>query len=259
MIMSMSQHERLGYLISYMQKEKNMTEAVPENFDEAFEVFRGLANERPAEAVTVDFIEIQNAFLKEYNGEDLTDAGSLTPVTERLYLWQGDITTLKADAIVNAANPDMLGCLIPNHDCIDNIIHTKAGVSLRLECAKIMEEQGRKEAVGRAKITSGYNLPADHVLHTVGPYVKDGKVSPMKEELLKKCYMSCLKVADRESLSNIAFCSISTGVFGFPKEAAAKIAVQTVKEYMNNTNSELEVIFNVFDDEDLNIYRKHLT
>ncbi|SDK23083.1 protein-ADP-ribose hydrolase [Lacicoccus qingdaonensis] len=256
--MIMSQLERLDYLISYMQKEKDITVTVPENFDAAFEVFRGLANERPADAVTDEFIEIQDAFLKEYNAEDVTDAGLLTEAADQLYLWQGDITTLKADAIVNAANPDMLGCLIPNHDCIDNIIHTKAGVELRLECARIMEAQGRKEAVGRAKITSGYNLTADHVLHTVGPYVRDGKVSPMKADLLKKCYTSCLKLADQQGLKNIVFCSISTGVFGFPKEAAAKIAVDTVEEYLNNANSELEVIFNVFDDEDLNIYRKHL-
>lgn len=257
--MIMSRQGRLNYLISYMQKEKNITETVPENFNAAFEMFRGLANERPPASVTDEFIEVQDAFLKEYNDVGVTDSESLTPVADHLYLWQGDITTLKADAIVNAANPDMLGCLIPNHNCIDNIIHTKAGVELRLECAKIMEAQGRKEAVGRAKLTSGYNLPAAHVVHTVGPYVKDGKVSPMKEDLLKKCYMSCLKLADKENLSNIAFCSISTGVFGFPKEAAAKIAVDTVKEYLHSTNSELEVIFNVFDDEDFDIYRRHLT
>lgn len=255
----MSQRERLDYLISYMQREKNITTTVPETFDGLFEMFRGLANVRPADEVTDEFIEIQDAFLKEYNAEGVTDSKTLTPLMGALYLWQGDITALKADAIVNAANPDMLGCLIPNHNCIDNIIHTKAGVKLRLECAEIMETQGRKEAVGRAKITSGYNLPADHVIHTVGPYVLDGKVSNMKKDLLEKCYMSCLKLADREGLSNIAFCSISTGVFGFPKEAAAKIAVDTVKKYLSNTNSKLEVIFNVFDDEDLNIYMKHLT
>lgn len=257
--MMMSQQERLDYLISYMQKEKDEKEAVPESFDAAFEMFRGLANERPAAPVSDDFIEIQDAFLKRYNAEGVTDVESLTSVADNLYLWQGDITTLKADAIVNAANPDMLGCFIPNHDCIDNIIHTKAGAGLRLECREIMEAQGRKEAVGRAKITSGYNLPADHVVHTVGPYVRGGKVSAMKEDLLKKCYTSCLKLADGKGLSNIAFCSISTGVFGFPKEAAAKIAVDTVKEYLRNTKSELKVIFNVFDDEDLKIYRKHLT
>lgn len=255
----MSQQEKLNYLISYMQREKNEKEIVPENFDEGFEVFRGLANERPANPVTEEFIEIQDAFLREYNDEGVTDFETLTPVSRNLYLWQGDITTLKADAIVNAANPDMLGCLIPNHNCIDNIIHTKAGVELRLECAEMMEAQGRKEAVGRAKITSGYNLPADHVVHTVGPYVRDGKVSPMKEDLLKKCYTSCLKLADQKGFSNIAFCSISTGVFGFPKEAAAEIAVGTVKKYLQNTQTGLDVIFNVFDDEDLEIYRKHLT
>ena len=255
----MSQQERLNYLISYMKREKNEEESMPEDFDERFEVFRGLANARPAEPVTEEFIEIQDAFLKEYNGEGVTDLKTLTLVSGSLYLWQGDITKLKADAIVNAANPDMLGCLIPNHNCIDNIIHTKAGVELRLECAEMMEAQGRKEAVGRAKITSGHNLPADHVIHTVGPYVRDGKVSPMKKDLLKKCYTSCLKLADEKGLSNIAFCSISTGVFGFPKEAAAEIAVDSVKKYLQNTKTGLEVIFNVFDDEDLEIYRRHLT
>lgn len=254
----MTQHDRLDYLISYMQQEVEENEVIPEGFDAKFEVFRGLANERPAKPVTQEFLDVQDAFLSEYNREGVTDFYALTPAAGKLYLWQGDITTLKADAIVNAANPDMLGCFIPNHNCIDNIIHTKAGAALRLECAEMMEAHGRKEAVGRAKITSAYNLPADYVLHTVGPFVRDGKVSAMKEDLLKKCYSSCLKLADEKGLRNIAFCSISTGVFGFPKEVAAAIAVNTVKEYLHDSGSGIEVIFNVFDDEDLEIYEKHL-
>ncbi len=153
----------------------------------------------------------------------------------------------------------MLGCLIPNHNCIDNIIHTKAGAELRLACAELMKKQGRKEAVGRAKITSAYNLPADYVIHTVGPVVQNGKVSSMKQELLAKCYRNCLLLADKNNIEAIAFCSISTGVFGYPKEAAAATAVDAVKQYLEETGSAIRVVFNVFDTEDLKIYENLLT
>lgn len=241
-----------------MQQEMKEKGPIPEGFDERFEMFRGLANRRPARPAGREFLDVQDAFLAEYNAAGVTGFDELSPVAEQLYLWQGDITTLRAEAVVNAANPDMLGCFIPNHNCIDNIIHTKAGVELRLECAGLMQRQGRKEAVGRAKITSAYNLPAEYILHTVGPYVRDGRVTPMKEDLLRKCYTSCLSLADEKGIGNIAFCSISTGVFGFPKEGAAKIAVDTVKEYLEETGSGLEVIFNVFEEEDLKIYEAHL-
>ncbi|SOC38002.1 protein-ADP-ribose hydrolase [Salinicoccus kekensis] len=254
----MSQLQRLHFLISHMQQEMDENEPIPERFDERFRKFRGLANRRPAKPVSREFLDVQDAFLGTYNSEGVTAVSDLTPVRDRLYLWQGDITTLKAGAIVNAANPDLLGCFIPNHDCIDNIIHTKAGAALRLECAELMDRQGRKEAVGRAKITSAYNLPADHVIHTVGPFVRDGRVSPMKADLLRRCYMSCLALADEKDVGSIAFCSISTGVFGFPKVQAAEIAVDAVTDYLKDSGSRLEVIFNVFDDEDLKIYESHL-
>lgn len=255
----MSQTDRLHFLISYMQQENNTEQSVPKEFDERFEVFRGLANERPAVKISREFLDVQNAFLSEYNADGVTDFKSLEPVSEQLYIWQGDITTLKIDAIVNAANAEMLGCLIPNHNCIDNIIHTKAGAELRLECAEIMKQQGKKEAVGRAKITSAYNLPADYVIHTVGPVIQNGKVSPMKQDLLSKCYRSCLELADKNNIGALAFCSISTGVFGYPKEAAAATAVTAVKQYLEDTGSSISVVFNVFDTDDLKIYENLLT
>lgn len=254
----MDQAGRLHYLISYLQQEKGVAQAVPSSFDERFETFRGLANERPAKKSSTEFLHVQNAFLLEYNNENITDFKDLNPVAEQLYLWQGDITTLKIDAIVNAANSEMIGCLIPNHNCIDNIIHTKAGAELRFECAGIMSAQGRKEAVGRAKLTSAYNLPSEHVIHTVGPVVRDGKVSPMKRDLLAKCYTSCLELADKNKIDTLAFCSISTGVFGYPKEDAAEVAIDTVKDYMAKTKSSIKVVFNVFGDDDLNIYEELL-
>lgn len=254
----MSQSNRLHFLISYLQQEKNIEQSVPDSFTERFEIFRGLANERPANKISREFLDVQDAFLRGYNAENITDFKTLEPLADQLYLWQGDITTLKINAIVNAANSDMLGCLIPNHNCIDNIIHTKAGAQLRLECAKLMEEQGRKEAVGRAKITSGYNLPADYIIHTVGPVVQGGKVSPMKRDLLAKCYKSCLELADKNNIQSLAFCSISTGVFGYPKEDAANVAIETVKHYIRDTKSTINVVFNVFGDDDFKIYENLL-
>lgn len=255
----MTQTDRLHYLISYMQQEQKIEQPVPDSFAERFKVFRALANERPAVKISREFLDVQDAFLSEYNAEGVTEFKSLKPVKNKLYIWQGDITTLKIEGIVNAANTEMLGCLIPNHNCIDNIIHTKAGAQLRLECAEIMKQQGRKEAVGRAKLTAAYNLPADYVIHTVGPLVKGGRVSPMKQELLAKCYRSCLELADKNSIGSIAFCSISTGVFGYPKEQAAAVAVETVQEYLQKTGSEINVVFNVFGTDDLKIYENLLT
>lgn len=254
----MSQADRLHFLISYMQQENNTEQSVPHEFDERFEVFRGLMNKRPAVKISREFLDVQDAFLSEYNSINVSGFKSFEQVDEQLYIWQGDITTLKIDAIVNAANTEMLGCFIPNHNCIDNVIHTKAGVELRLECAEIIKRQGRKEAVGRAKITSAYNLPSDYVIHTVGPVVQNGKVSPMKQDLLAKCYRSCLEVADKNNIKSLAFCSISTGVFGYPKAEAAATAVATVKQYLRETGSSISVVFNVFDTDDLKIYKNLL-
>ena len=170
------------------------------------------------------------------------------------YLRQGDITTLECDAIVNAANSQMLGCFVPLHNCIDNCIHSAAGLSLRYKCCEIMREQGHEEPTGQAKITPGYNLPSKFVLHTVGPIVS-GRLNDRHCELLKSCYLSCLKLAEENGCKSIAFCCISTGVFGFPQHKAAQIAVDTVMEYKKTTGSDIKVIFNVFRDDDLMIYR----
>ena len=181
----------------------------------------------------------------------------LEPVYGDLYLWQGDITRLQCCAIVNAANSGMTGCYQPCHNCIDNCIHTYAGVQLRLKCAEIMAEQGYAEPTGQAKITPAYNLPCEYVIHTVGPIVQ-GKLAQEHCALLESCYRSCLKLADENGVGSIAFCCISTGVFMFPNDKAAEIAVDTVRKYKTETGSKIEVVFNVFKEQDERIYRELL-
>ena len=201
---------------------------------------------------------MQDAYLQGENAaKGITDAADLTPVQPGLYLWQGDITTLQCDAIVNAANSGMTGCYVPNHRCIDNAIHTFAGVELRLACAELMEQQGCPEPTGRAKITPAFNLPCKYVLHTVGPII-DGRVTQRDRELLASCYRSCLALAAENGMESVAFCCISTGEFHFPNDLAAQIAVETVKQFMNRKTSVKKVIFNVFKDLDKAIYAKLL-
>ena len=200
---------------------------------------------------------MQDAYLQgETAAKVITDIADLTPIQPGLYLWQGDITTLKCDAIANAANSGMTGCYIPNHRCIDNAIHTFAGVELRLACAELMQ-QGYPEPTGRAKITPAFSLPCKYVLHTVGPII-DGRVTKADKELLASCYRSCLELAAENGLESVAFCCISTGEFHFPNEQAAQIAVETVKEFLKTQTSVKKVIFNVFKDLDKAIYEKLL-
>ena len=182
-----------------------------------------------------------------------TDIADLEQIEEGIYLWQGDITTLRCDAIVNAANSGMTGCYCPCHGCIDNAIHTYAGIQLRLECAEIMEKQGYAEPTGKAKITKAYNLPCKYVLHTVGPIIS-GRVAKKDEELLASCYRSCLELSRENGVKSVACCCISTGEFHFPNDRAAEIAVETVRK----CKSDIEVIFNVFKDTDYEIYRRLL-
>ena len=215
-------------------------------------------NIRAPQRIEADFLKMQDEYLQgEAAAKGITDIADLTPIQPGLYLWQGDITTLKCDSIVNAANSGMTGCYIPNHRCIDNAIHTYAGVELRLACAELMEQQGRPEPTGRAKITPAFNLPCRYVLHTVGPII-DGRVTKKDKELLASCYRSCLELAAENGLESVAFCCISTGEFHFPNELAAEIAVQTVKEFLKKQNSVKKVIFNVFKDLDKTIYEKLL-
>lgn len=224
---------------------------------DSWERFHILVNLRPAAAATETFLNLQDQLLKlEVSRKGVTHFRDLTPVEPNIYLWQGDISTLDVDSIVNAANGALQGCFVPLHKCIDNIIHTYAGVQLRLECAKIIEQQGYPETVGKAKLTSAYNLPCRYVIHTVGPFISS---TPTSEEcdLLASSYRSCLELATENSIHSIAFCCISTGVFNFPNDLAAEIAIDTVRKFLK-AESKIDVIFNVFKEIDLQIYRKLL-
>lgn len=174
-----------------------------------------------------------------------------------LYIWQGDITTLGCDAIVNAANSGMTGCYVPCHGCIDNAIHTYAGVQLRAACAELMRRQGHEEPTGSAKMTPAFNLPCRYVLHTVGPII-DGSPDERDMALLASCYRSCFELAAAHGVQSVAFCCISTGEFRFPNALAADIAIRTVREWQSEHSDGMEVIFNVFKDADLEIYRERL-
>lgn len=258
----MNQSERREYLIRYLLNEnlKLHGQRIPHGKQEQEELLRSLMNVRTPRPISEEFLKVQDAYLQERNRERvITDAADLKPSAsdQRIYLWQGDITTLKCDAIVNACNSQMLGCFSPMHACIDNFIHTYAGIELRLRMNEIMTRQGHEEETGKAKITSGYNLPAKYILHTVGPVVR-GRLQKKHEELLASCYRSCLELAENHGVNSIAFCCLSTGVFMFPNERAAEIAVETVRNYYAETGSKMKVIFNVFKDEDLYIYRRLL-
>ena len=256
----MNQSEQRIFLIQSLLNERPscQKQIIPADFERQKILLRGLMNVRRAYPIGADFLRAQDEYLKgETAVKGVTDVADLTPVQLGLYLWQGDITTLKCDAIVNAANSGMTGCYIPNHRCIDNAIHTYAGVELRLACAKLMEQQGYPEPTGRAKITPAFNLPCRYVLHTVGPIIS-GRVTKEDKELLASCYRSCLELAAENKLESVAFCCISTGEFHFPNEQAAQIAVRTVKEFLKKQTSVKKVIFNVFKDLDKAIYEKLL-
>ena len=256
----MNQSEKRLFLIQSLLKEQSEYRdiAIPADMDSQRQLLRGLMNLRRPAHIGVEFLQMQDAYLQgETAAKGVTDAADLTPIQPGLYLWQGDITTLKCDAIVNAANSGMTGCYIPNHRCIDNAIHTFAGVELRLACEELMERQGYPEPTGQAKITQAFNLPCRYVLHTVGPII-NGRVSRQDEKLLASCYRSCLELAAENGLENVAFCCISTGEFHFPNERAAEIAVRTVKEFLQKQTSVRKVIFNVFKDLDKAIYEKLL-
>ncbi|MBR1856264.1 MAG: protein-ADP-ribose hydrolase [Oribacterium sp.] len=256
----MKQEERRLYLIRELLHEQPRYRNIEISKDHAEQkkLLRSLMNIRMAAPISEAFLQAQDEYLKEETkSKGITDIRELKPVEEGIYLWQGDITTLRCDAIVNAANSGMTGCYQPCHNCIDNCIHTYAGIQLRNVCAEIMEKQGHEEPTGRAKITPAFNLPCKYVLHTVGPIVQ-GRLTKEHEELLASCYRSCLELADQNDVKSIAFCCISTGVFMFPNERAAEIAVQTVRDYRREKNNGIEVIFNVWKNVDYKIYRELL-
>ena len=256
----MTQDDRRKYLIAELLKEQPEYSniSVPISKTEEKQLLRALFNVRLPLPIGDDFLRVQDEYLQEEIAQKgITSIDDLEPVKPDIYLWQGDITTLKCDAIVNAANNQMLGCFCPNHGCIDNATHTFSGVQLRLKCAEIMKMQGKDEETGKAKITPAYNLPCKYILHTVGPIVT-GKLTDKDCELLRSCYRSCLALADEYKLNSVAFCCISTGEFHFPNDKGAKNAIETVGEYKKQTNSKIKVIFNVFKNPDYEIYREYL-
>ena len=264
----MTRQERVESLVHILKHEREGYEAVPEpvDYEGKRRLLRSLMNVRfPGEAPE-EFLRMQDELLKEeleergiVNVQDIPVIRDVYPCrqirnADRISLWRGDITRLGADAVVNAANSQLLGCFVPCHGCIDNAIHSAAGIELRNECAAVMEAQGHEEPAGKAKITKGYNLPAKYVLHTVGPIVGT-KVTDKQKEELKSCYLNCLKLAEKKGLESVAFCCISTGEFHFPNKLAAQIAVDTVDRYLSSSAIN-RVVFNVFKEEDRNIYKK---
>ena len=260
MTQPITQGQRLDFLIRCLlnENEEYKNIEIPAGQPDKRRLLRSLMNVRPPVPASEEFLKVQDAYLQERLAErGVTEPENLTPVQPGIYLWQGDITTLAADAIVNAANRQLLGCFLPCHGCIDNAIHTYAGIQLRLECARIMAAQPGEEPAGQAKITKAYNLPCRYVLHTVGPVIY-GSVTSREQRLLEDCYRSCLDLASAYGLKNVAFCCISTGEFHFPNILAAQIAEKTVRAWQNGHPGKIEVIFNVFKDKDYDIYRRLL-
>jgi len=265
----MNQEERLDYLIEELCKESRKNQHMKPRQADKRMVLRALMNQRMPQKISEKYLQVQDDFLKqELAGQNITleheiptldkQFGSKHRHANRMSLWKGDITRLKVDAIVNAANSQMLGCFAPCHGCIDNAIHSAAGLQLREECSRIMQAQGRPEPTGQAKLTGAYNLPAKYVLHTVGPIVY-GQLTEEDCRMLQACYDACMVLAEEHQLKTIAFCCISTGEFHFPNKRAAEIAVSTVSRHLDHAVHLERIIFNVFKDIDYQIYENFLT
>lgn len=258
----MTHEEQRRYLIRELLSEDTQYQGImiPEDAQGQKDLLRALMNMRPPMPIDQGFLTVQDEYLSaERDMAGVVDIHSLPSLhrDKRLVLWQGDITTLNADAIVNAANSGMRGCFRALHSCIDNIVHSKSGIQLRLYCDELMNQQGHEELTGQAKITPAFNLPSRYVLHTVGPII-EGRVTQRDRDLLASCYCSCLELAAKNSLESIAFCCISTRVFHFPNQEAAEIAVKTVTDFLQTPSSIQKVIFNVFKDTDKQIYQRLL-
>jgi len=254
-----SENKRLEWLCRYLLDEnpRYRQMPVPDTLQERRDLFRALMNVRPPISATEEFLRLQDEQLQA----QLAEKGVveiLRCAQNDIVEWQGDISRLKVDAIVNAANSQMLGCFVPLHRCIDNAIHSAAGVQLRFACVEMMH--GAEEPTGSARITPGFNLPARYVLHTVGPIVTTARPLHQQEVQLASCYSSCLDLADKKGLASVAFCCISTGEFRFPNDRACEIAVSTVRSWMagHPDSSVKTVIFNTFKDIDHELYQNAL-
>lgn len=272
-----NQRERLDFLLEQMKEDsgeyRNLV--VPENYEEKRAALRALMNIRMPRRVPEEILSVQDAFLSEEAKEKGIVAWSEIPTireqyksthafADKLSVWQGDITRLKVGAIVNAANSQMLGCFVPCHGCIDNAIHSAAGMQLRAECSHIMNQKrirygkGYEEATGTATLTRGYNLPAEYVIHTVGPIVYQRLTGALCQEL-RNCYKSVLECALEHGIRSVAFCCISTGEFRFPNAEAAGIAVETVSDFLGQNSDRFDrIIFNVYKDLDKELYEGFL-
>ncbi len=240
--------EDLAWCIDCLKAHNRIKEDVPA----VFSSFRALMNITMPRGLSEEYYARQGKVLRSVLAEKQVIDISAFP--DGVSLFKGDITLLKADAIVNACNSQMLGCFIPGHHCIDNAIHSFAGLEVRRDMMEIMEKQGHDEPNGQVKVTSGYNLPAKYIFHTVGP-VYSG--IPQDEKDLKSCYLHCLEEADSMGLSSLVFCSLSTGVFGYPVEKACRVAINAVRNYMQNGHHSLKkVVFDVFSPRDLDVYQE---
>lgn len=252
--------EKLLYLINYLAKENKINiDELSSNEIELKNLFRSLMNMRPPNDISEDYLKIEDKFLQEELDKKLiTNIENLKLIKNNLYLWKGDITALKIDAIVNAANSAMLGCFYPMHKCIDNAIHSAAGTRLRLFCRDIINKSGGYLETGDAKITPAFNLPCKYILHTVGPIIKN-KVSKKDEELLSLCYKSCLNLVVENNIESVAFCCISTGEFRFPNDLAVDIVLSSVNDFLKgNKKLNIKIVFNVFKDIDYELYNKKI-
>jgi len=222
-----------------------------------FDTLRALMNVTMPYDLSDKFYALQDEILQDLlKTKTVVDVNELPLIDDKICLYKGDITLLKADAIVNACNSKMLGCFVPGHYCIDNAIHTFAGLETRRDLMGVMKAQGHDEANGKCKVTSGYNLPAKYILHTVGPIYSGAHSDDID---LSNCYTSCLKAADDLGLKNVVFCALSTGAFLFPIERATDIAIKSVKDYLNDKYKNIErVIFDVFSDRDYGVYERRL-
>lgn len=248
--------EKLDYLIEYLLKESGRGNFDYSNRDKK-SLYRALVNIRQANPISEDFLKVEDEYLQEeLKKQSITNADDIK-AENRIALWQGDITKLKNDAIVNAGNSQGLGCFLPNHNCIDNQINTFAGVRLRLACNEIMKDLNYNLETGKAIITKGYNLPSKYIIQTVGPIIEN-EVTEEKEQELADCYINSLKLAVDNGIKTIAFPCISTGVFRFPKDKACRIAINSIKEFLEKDNTMEKVVFNVYSNEDLEIYKNEL-
>lgn len=263
----MTQNERLKILVDRFKEDSGEYRDLPvaDDVTEQKRILRSLMNLRMPRPLDADTLRIQDEYLRESaRARGITEPADIPVVEGVISLWQGDITLLAADAIVNAANSQMLGCFVPMHACIDNCIHTFAGVQLRAACAERMDALrarfGRdyEQPTAVPMLTNAYNLPAKKVVHIVGPIV-DGRLTPAHERQLADCYRNTLDLCAENDLKSVAFCGISTGVFRFPADRAAHIAVATVRQWLSEHAGQMErVIFNVFSDRARTLYEKEL-